>query len=254
VNAIVANIMKNALRPGYFFTMAHKLALRASGTLRRNKPAVERAWCERHAEVVADFARGMDPELWEEAEDFGVTFARYAADRLRELDVRLGGGGHYPLAYFLTRRYKPAVAVETGVAAGYTSAAILTALEKNAQGHLYSSGFPYFRLDDPEKYIGYLVEDRLKARWTLHVKGDRANIPSILKSVGAIDFFHYDSDKSYEGRRWALDTVAVRLSPRAVVLMDDIQDNRYFREHVEQSGAAFRVFGFEGKFIGALGI
>lgn len=250
----VVNIIRNAIRPGYFGTMAHKLVLRASGVFRHEDSAATRSWCEKHVQDAAHFARSMDSILWDEAEAFGEAFAESATKKTSSLGVRLGGGGHYPLAYFLTRLYRPAVTVETGVAAGYTSAAILAAMDRNGTGHLYSSDFPYFRLAEPEKYVGCLVEEPLKTRWSLYVNGDRANIPAILAQVGQIDFFHYDSDKSYAGRRWAMQAISSRLAPRSIVLMDDVQDNRYFRDFVERADVPFRIFGFEGKYLGAVGL
>ena len=53
------------------------------------------------------------------------------------------------------------------------SLAILRALEKNGNGHLYSSDFPYFRLENPEKYIGYLAKnENNKNNWFLDIRGD----------------------------------------------------------------------------------
>ena len=66
-------------------------------------------------------------------------------NRLSKLSVKLSGG-LYKLLYFPIRKIKPYTVVETGVAAGWTSLAILRALNKNGRGHLYSSDFPYFEL------------------------------------------------------------------------------------------------------------
>ena len=95
-----------------------------------------------------------------------------------------------------------------------------------------------------------MVDDELKARWQLETKGDRLNLPQLLREGGQVDLFHYDSDKSHYGRRSALSYVGPRLSPQAVVLMDDVQDNWFFREYVESTQRAFRIFEFEGKYLG----
>jgi predicted O-methyltransferase YrrM len=157
------------------------------------------------------------------------------------------------LLYFLVRRLRPETVLETGVAAGYSTHAILTALERNQKGHLYSSEFPYFRLADPERYIGVLVPEALKHRWTLALDGDSLSIPRFLDQIRAgVDLFHYDSDKTYAGRKEAFAKVMPRLSPEAVVLVDDIQDNFHFRDLVSRGGYESRVFGFEGKYCGLL--
>jgi predicted O-methyltransferase YrrM len=244
------NILRNAARPGYFLTMAQKVVLRADEYVHRSNPRDVRAWCAMRAESAEAYARERSPELWDEAAAFTERFRADATHKLRELGVTLGGGGHYELLYFFTRWKQPKLVLETGVAAGFSSAAILTALEKNQRGQLKSSDFPYFRLERPERFIGCLVDETLKRRWQLETKGDRLNLPVLLREGGEIDLFHYDSDKSHYGRRSTLTYVKPRLSPQAVVLMDDVQDNWFFREYVESSQARFRIFEFEGKYLG----
>jgi predicted O-methyltransferase YrrM len=246
----LTNILRNATRPGYLVTMAQKVLLRADNYLHSSDPADVRKWCAERAESAEAYARARSPELWEEAEAFSERFRIEAKQKLQELGVTLGGGGHYELLYFLTRWKRPELVLETGVAAGFSSAAILSALEKNGAGQLKSSDFPYFRLDRPERFIGCLVEDRLKTRWQLETKGDRRNLPELLRGVKQVDLFHYDSDKSHYGRRFAIKQVEPKLSERAVVMMDDVQDNWFFREYVEARKSRFHVFEFKGKFLG----
>ena len=96
--------------------------------------------------------------------------------------------------------------METGVAAGWTSLAILRAL-KNGEGYLYSSDFPYFRLKNPEKYVGCLARDETnKENWFLDIRGDDIALPEISRKLNnnCIDLFHYDSDKSYSEKNSAM--------------------------------------------------
>lgn len=250
IRSQLSNILRNAARPGYLVTMAQKVMLRADDYLHPSNPQDVRKWCAGHAESAAEYARSLSGELWDEAESFTDRFRVEATRKLQEQGVTLGGGGHYELLYFLTRWQKPQLVLETGVAAGFSSAAILSALEKNEKGQLKSSDFPYFRLERPERFIGCLVEDHLKRRWQLETKGDRLNLPKLLRDVSEIDLFHYDSDKSHYGRRFALKQVTPLLSARAILMMDDVQDNWFFREYVEASGARFRIFEFQGKYLG----
>jgi hypothetical protein len=145
---------------------------------------------------------------------------------------------------------KPRVAVETGVAAGWTSRAILEAQQRNARGQLWSSDFPYLKNDDPTSSIGCLVPESLRAGWYLRIEGDRRNLPEILNECGPIDLFHYDSDKSFNGRNWAMKTVASSLHQRSVVVMDDIQDNMFFARFVLRSGYRWMVIRSGGKYVG----
>ncbi len=87
--------------------------------------------------------------------------------------------------------------MKPGVAAGWSSCAILEALEVNgSDGRLFSSDFPYIRQRDSAAEIGTLVPAKFRERWRLAVDGDRVNLPRFLDEIKTIDLFHYDSDKS----------------------------------------------------------
>ena len=64
--------------------------------------------------------------------------------------------------YALIRALKPAQVVEVGVDSGGTSTHILTALDRNGEGQLYSVDI------NPE--VGSKVPDPLRARWTLRIE------------------------------------------------------------------------------------
>jgi predicted O-methyltransferase YrrM len=244
------NIARNATRPDYLPVMARKVAAR----LRPSHRDAALRWAADVAEDLPQFTNSLDADLWAEAEEWGREFRPRARARLAALGVELGGGGHFQLVYFLVRHLRPTVVLETGVAAGWTSSAILTALERNGGGTLYSSDFPYFRLEAPERYVGCLVEDRLRANWHLGLKGDRANLAEFLPEIDQIDFVHYDSDKTAEGRTYALETIAPKLAPEAPVMMDDIDDNTFFRDYAATVSARTRVFARGRKYVGLVGL
>ena len=181
----------------------------------------------------------------------------YAKNKLSKLSVPFGGGGNYILLYFLIRKYKLINIVETGVAAGWTSLAILRALKKNGKGSLFSSDFPYFRLENPEKYIGYLAKDESNTNnWFLDARGDDVALPEIVKRLenNSIDLFHYDSDKSYSGRANALKILSSKINSKTIIIFDDIQNNLHFKDFVEKKRKDFFVCEFEGKYIGIIGL
>lgn len=247
----LGNIVSNALRPGYAVEMLNKLRLRWQERGNNRERHAVRKWCIAQSVPVDAWARGLDDQLWEEARLFAAQQRDMASDKLARIGIDLGGGGAYDLIYFLTRLLRPQVIVETGVAAGFSSRAFLTALDANGGGTLLSSDFPYFRLADPERYVGYLVEPELRKEWTPLVKGDRTNLPQIAARAERIDLFHYDSDKSYDGRSFALRELERRFTPSTVVIFDDIQDNWHFRDFA--AGKDHRVFAFEGKWVGMTG-
>ena len=67
---------------------------------------------------------------------------------------------------------------------------------------MYSSDFPYFRLNNPEQYIGILAKNESNIMdWSLDIRGDDIAVNEIKKIGNSpIDIIHYDSDKSYSGR------------------------------------------------------
>jgi predicted O-methyltransferase YrrM len=231
------------------------MARKAMSRLRPSHRDAAVRWAESRAESLTGFGNEIDAALWAESSAWADDFKVQARRKLDSMAVPLaGGGGHFKLVHFLVRHLQPQIVLETGVAAGYTSQAILTAMQANGAGTLYSSDFPYFRLDEPERYVGCLVDERLKSRWHLAVNGDRANLAEFLPQIDTIDFLHYDSDKTVEGRQFVVDAVTPKLAPGAVIVMDDIDDNTFFRDWAEQSGRRFRVFGGGRKFVGLVGL
>jgi hypothetical protein len=249
----IANTARNAFRPGYARVMTGKAMSRIRGDARKASEAA--TWARPRSVAIQKYCTELDADLWQEAQQFGRELHARAAELGAQLGVKLGGGARAELLYFATRLHRPVTVLETGVLHGYSSAAFLTALQRNGDGgHLYSSDFPYFRERDPEALVGVLVPEALRANWTLKLEGDRANLPVLLRQCPRVDLFHYDSDKSYGGRRWGTELVEPHLADDAVTLMDDIQDNLYFRDWTRASGRSPVVLGTGSYFVGATGV
>lgn len=201
-------------------------------------------WIEEHRADSPALAKQADPALWKEAQEFGAATRKRAAPILASVPFDMGAGGDYEFLYWLTRKRRPEVIVETGVSSGWSTQAFLTALDRNGSGRLYSSDFPYFRVKDPEKYIGIVVDPTLKGRWELSLDGDSTALPRIVNEVGAIDLFHYDSDKSRSGREFAVSTIVPKL--RGPLIMDDIANDSWFKEYAEAQPAPFQILGGAG--------
>lgn len=208
-------------------------------------------YLKKEAQSISGFIDGIDPALAKETQQKVEEIKINGKKTLGKIDYDLGGGGAYDLLYFLIRYLKPTVVVETGVASGYSSYASLEALDANKSGMLYSSDLPYFRLENPEQYIGIIVPEKLKKNWKLYIKGDRQNLPSISSQINQIDIFHYDSDKSYNGRKFAMTSLDEKFTQDSVIIMDDIQNNDFFFDYVrERKISDVIIFEFEGKFLG----
>ena len=211
-------------------------------------------WIKNHTISYEKFAKDLSEDLWSESLIVSEKIKKESAKKLEKIDITLGGGGIYPLLYFISRYIKPESILETGVAAGFSSFSFLEAIKDNKKGRLYSSDFPYFRLDNPEKYIGIVVPDKLKDKWDLLIEGDTVNVPEFNKKIKKFDLIHYDSDKSYSGRLNFIKMIKLNTDKDTIILMDDIQDNSFFHDYINKNKIEnCKIFEFDGKYIGMIG-
>jgi predicted O-methyltransferase YrrM len=211
--------------------LAGKVVKRVTNRSSASTIADNHKWIHDSAIAADSLAMRLDAGLWKEAKEFGDRLRERAADILLQVPFDMGAGGNYELLYWMTRFLRPTYVVETGVAAGWSSEAFLTAMKRNDHGTLYSSDLPYFRVRDAAKYIGILVSEDVKSRWHLLTSGDQKALPQILAEVPSVDLFHYDSDKSYSGRQFAVGLVASKLSANGIILVDDISDDPWFHDY-----------------------
>jgi predicted O-methyltransferase YrrM len=164
---------------------------------------------------------------------FGEVFAaaRERAMRARSAepsDMPPAGAADVQLLYWLAERMQAERAVETGVAYGWSSLGLLLSLSNRPSARLTSTDMPLPRTTGA--YVGCVVPNDLRAQWTLLRGLDRQLLPRALDDLGRIDICHYDSDKSYEGRRWAYRLLWSALRPGGRLISDDIGDNLAFQE------------------------
>jgi Methyltransferase domain len=142
------------------------------------------------------------------------------------------------LCYAICRALRPAVVLETGVAYGVSTAFITKALALNESGELHSVDRAPVRRS-VEGYIGAVVPDELRSRWTLHEGTSRRLLPPLLPELGGIGLFIHDSQHTYRNVSWELRTVGPHLTRPAVVLVDDVAGHRGFEDWVERTRPSF---------------
>jgi predicted O-methyltransferase YrrM len=247
---LISTLRFIASNPSRAPILAGKVVKRLRGESDRGS-AENDSWLAANSVSAEDVARSLDDALWEESEAFGREFELHGKAILDQVPHTLGGGSHYRFLYWLTRYIQPRVILETGVAAGWSSRAFLVALHRNRRGKLYSSDLPYFRIPQPERFVGILVEPDLRGRWELQLQGDQVNLPRMLSSIEQVDLFHYDSDKMWSGRNFAMKLVGQKLATTGIILMDDINNDSWFRTHVTSRKLPFivldRRFGIIGE-------
>jgi predicted O-methyltransferase YrrM len=151
------------------------------------------------------------------------------------------------LCYCITRAIRPQTVIETGVCYGVTSSFILQALQNNLKGHLHSVDLPPLH-HDADRFIGRLIPENLRSRWTLHRGSSRRLLAPILKSTGKIDLFIHDSLHTYRNMKMEMGLAWHAMRPGGVLISDDVQGNAAFQELSEFSrGAQSLVFAEEGK-------
>lgn len=247
------HIFTYIIKKNYFFIIFKKILKR----FEKNTSIEAKQWAILNTkQTVEEFCSSIDAILFDKIKEDISLIEEEALNKLSKLKVSLGGGGNYILLYFLILKFKPLNIVETGVAAGWSSLFILRALKKNGKGFLFSSDFPYFRLKNPEKYIGYLAQNETnKNSWCLDIRGDDLALQNFVQKLkrNEIDLFHYDSDKSYSGRTKALKILNSKISSKTIIIFDDIQNNLHFKDYVTKNKKLFHILEFHGKYVGLVG-
>ena len=182
-----------------------------------------------------EFIKRINPNLFKisnEETDTIISDAKSIQEK--NSDIELGNNYAVEIIYFLMINFKPNIILETGVAAGLSSRCILEAIKKNGNGSLYSSDFPYFRLNDPEKYIGIMVPENLKKNWRLEILGDDKNIKKFKLEINHADIILYDSDKRYSGKTKFFKSVSSLIKPNTIIVVDDLHNDSFFLEYVNE--------------------
>lgn len=221
-------------RPGLYPELARRIRSRRFTNAERQRQAQQeraegREWAEAHESTAGALLEtlGLPAELESPAvldpQDWAAAV---------EADARcasgMGGPAHVDLLFTLARGTKVTRAIETGVARGWSSLAILLAL-RSSDGRLVSIDMPYPKLG-AEDQVGLVVGEGLRRRWRLIRRADRDGLLPALAELGTVDLAHHDSDKSVEGRLFVYRTVWTHIRPGGILLSDDIEDNLAFRD------------------------
>jgi predicted O-methyltransferase YrrM len=187
------------------------------------------------------------------ANEFLQTLLMGAKKNVESIPVKMGGGSDMQLLYCLSEHLSATRIIETGVAYGWSSIALLASLINRPDSKLYSTDMPYPKLNN-EEFVGCAVPEEFKSHWILIRLPDRQGLRRIETKVETIDLCHYDSDKSYRGRMWAYPLLWNLLRVGGIFISDDIQDNVAFRDFAFMKGEVPLVVYYpeENKYIGIL--
>jgi hypothetical protein len=186
------------------------------------------AWA---ASICVDEAEAISRLGLEDQGAFSDRHADLVAEAVRierESSETLGGGGGIDLIWRVCEGLQAKTALETGVAYGWSSLAILASISQR-DGWLYSVDMPHPLLKD-EGLTGAVVPASLRSRWTLIREPDHSGLGKALRRIETLDFIHDDSDKSYSGRAATYRRLWPRLRSGGIIMSDDIADNTAFRD------------------------
>lgn len=156
------------------------------------------------------------------------------------------------LIYALCEGLEATRVIETGVAYGWSSLALLLSLANRPTGNLWSVDLPYMGRG-ADAYVGVAVPPQLRQRWQLLRMADREGIPRAIRAAGAaLDLVHYDSDKFETGRAWAYARLWQALRRGGMLVSDDVGDNLAFANFAQRVDVQPVIVAVADKFAGVL--
>lgn len=139
--------------------------------------------------------------------------------------------------YILVLHLKPEIVVETGVSDGMSSFFILSALNENKKGNLYSIDLPEVGM--PRLYgkePGWIVDEALRKRWTLIYGKTEVKLPPLLGNLKHVDVFLHDSEHSYTNMKFEFSMTLKHMKEGSLLLSDDVRSNSAFQELLNKPG------------------
>jgi hypothetical protein len=210
---------------------------------------------------VAGFLGGRDVLAGYEREVRESGLIDHLLAKGREHLTAVGGTGHSLGAigytegaylYAVLRHVRPRVAVETGVANGFSTAFSLLALQANGEGHLHSIDLPREVGRDYEAGTfyegegragipagsepGWLIPPELKERWTLLLGRTQDELPPLVERLGQLDSFMHDSEHSFECMWFEFNAAWPALRKGGVLFSDDVNSTAAFGHFADQEG------------------
>lgn len=217
-------------RPGLYTHLLHRLKDKLLLPAEDDTSSRALHWCESldlntDAAVQKITGKQMGPPIEEKFSEIFKT----AESRAKACPVKMGGPGDLNLLYYIAKHISASRVIETGVAYGWSSLALLLAIKDQKNAKLISTDIPYVRMNN-DAYVGCVIADDLKPYWKVIRLADRQALPQALAEQKQIDLCHYDSDKSYRGRMWAYPRLWSALRSGGIFISDDIGDNIAFHD------------------------
>jgi predicted O-methyltransferase YrrM len=241
------------LRPSLYPALADLFARKFFLPNRDNKNDKEKAkqWCIDNQTDIDNIYKKYHLNSFNFRESAGEDYILSINEQILKSDSNFGGPGDLNLIYSICESLNATAVIETGVAYGWSSSAILESVCKR-NGCLVSIDMPMPKQTSYD-LIGIAVKDKHKKNWELIKRPDKYGlIEGLRKLNGVIEICHYDSDKNYFGRKWAYPKIYSALVEGGFLISDDIEDNLGFKDFVESINADYTVHCIDGKYVGII--
>tara|TARA_Y100000590_G_scaffold465489_1_gene637940 strand:+ start:6514 stop:7284 length:771 start_codon:yes stop_codon:yes gene_type:complete len=241
-------------KPKFYFTM---LSLIIRKLLPNKDTFIEKQksykWCKKNCITLEEMFRkyNLEKKYLKNNKIFTDQHTKKINNLISKSKSNFGGQAYINLLYIICEVTNVEHAIETGVAYGWSSAAILKSIVKRS-GILISVDMPMIKQEDYH-LIGVAVENKWKDNWSLIREPDKYGLFKALKKINySYDLAHYDSDKSYYGRKWAYPILYKYLEKNGFLISDDIEDNMCFCEFVTKNKLKFSILRCQNKFVGVI--
>tara|TARA_B100000787_G_C16195209_1_gene300293 strand:- start:2376 stop:3155 length:780 start_codon:yes stop_codon:yes gene_type:complete len=241
--------------PKYYSTLVHLILTKLRPTKDSQQHInIATRWCKENIVSTEECLEHIGIKLSYEndiIDPFSDEYKLKISNIIDASNSNFGGPGYSNLLFTICEKLNIHGAIETGVAYGWSSAAILKSLAKR-NGLLVSIDMPMLKQTDYD-LIGVAVGSDLQDFWELRREPDRYGLPRAIAAMGKdIDLVHYDSDKSYYGRKWSQEIIWKNLKTGGIFISDDVEDNTAFMEFVQKHNLEYSILEFEQKYVGVI--
>lgn len=234
------------------------------GAVRGAQNLYRHPFLERRRLLARDFEKAQEiaGDLFGKKGSAHVRNFKHSALFKRNFSFGSSGDFDVVMLYAAVRILQPEVVVETGVASGRSSSAILQGLSENEKGVLYSIDLPQeYKTSQPDTYIthegnfefkgfipngeqpGWLIPDTLRPRWELILGDSNVELPKLLARLSKVDMFYHDGDHTFETMSFEFKNTWQKISEGGILFSDDIDWNTAWKEFTVRERPA-RVFSY----------
>ena len=206
-------------------------------------------WCKKKKILDKVFYKKIGLNYYSNFFEEQKSYLLSAKIKEKKLKYKMGGMAHLNLIYNLNKHFLPKNILETGVAFGWSTLVFMVSKCKNSNLTCIDLSYP---TKSSNKLVGGALPANLKKKLKLYEGVDFKYLKFLYKKKKFFDFIHYDSDKSYDGRKKNYKLIWKILNKKGCFISDDISDNSAFYEFVIFNKLNYYGLQFKNKYVGVV--